>query len=380
MNTVYAIAEITKLAKEKGAVKIEGYANRAIVDRSKEYVAGETWNAAIKNYIKNPILLFNHDASMPVGKASAISVDNEGLKIIGYISRSDDPVTSRIRNLVEEGVLSAFSVGMRVGDMERKSDGTIELKDIDLLEVSVVPVGENQDSLFKVVKGAVQPHQHSEKLLKTLEAGLMRKKAGEAEKIAVEGETGVMLGHAHHVMLDNETMQGVADTIIGEYKPHTHVIQDGEVMPGGAEPHTHPLDLAMLKPGAGKPEAEQTTDMQAKAESMPTDGVAIAPETPDDQFGSPYLEEMQKQSQVLMELVALQKSSMEAMLKMLALMQEDAAEDIAEDDMDPAMDQQDSPMSNPAANMGADEQKSAQYLQRKQYLDKLEARLKQAGL
>ena len=46
-------------ALEDGSVYIEGWANKAVVDRGKDLISSKAWD--LSNYKKNSIILFNHD-------------------------------------------------------------------------------------------------------------------------------------------------------------------------------------------------------------------------------------------------------------------------------------------------------------------------------
>ena len=140
-------------ALEDGSVYIEGYANRAIVDRGKDLINKKAWK--LDNYKKNPIILFNHDHSKPIGKMFNVEADEQGLAIKGRISNSKDPEISRIRDLVKEGILNSLSVGMIVDDEENK-DGVNYIKSCELHEVSIVAVPMNQESQFTVSAKALK--------------------------------------------------------------------------------------------------------------------------------------------------------------------------------------------------------------------------------
>ena len=75
-------------------------------------------------------------------------VDNKGLWIKARISAA-----SEVFNLVKDGVLTAFSVGFRVKDAEYNSATELfVIKELELLEISIVAVPCNQDTLFSLSK------------------------------------------------------------------------------------------------------------------------------------------------------------------------------------------------------------------------------------
>ena len=135
-----------------GELFIEGWANRAmkdgakVIDRGKEHIPGTEWK--VDEWKKNPIIFFNHDRDMPIGKGVAVKVSDEGLWIKAKISKSDVPEIKKVRDLIEEKILKTFSVGIDV-DSEEDVEGVLHLKGVNLLETSVVSLPMNQESDFE---------------------------------------------------------------------------------------------------------------------------------------------------------------------------------------------------------------------------------------
>lgn len=134
-------------ALEDDTVYIEGWANKAIVDRGRDLISKDQWN--LGNFGKNSILLFGHEHDNPIGKVLSVEARDEGLFMKARISKSKDPGISRIRDLISEGILNSLSVGIAVSDVEMKG-GTNYLKGVELNEISVVSVPMNQDSQFSL--------------------------------------------------------------------------------------------------------------------------------------------------------------------------------------------------------------------------------------
>lgn len=145
-----AIIGLFKAQDSKGGVTIEGWANKAVVDRGGDIINKDAWN--VDNFKKNAIILFNHDKNQPIGKAIAVEPREEGLYIKAKISGSADPGISKVRDLIKEGVLNAFSVGFDSTNETKSADGYNEIKAAELFEVSVVSIPMNQDSLFSTTK------------------------------------------------------------------------------------------------------------------------------------------------------------------------------------------------------------------------------------
>jgi len=149
-----------QLAEDDGSITIKGYANTVNKDRVGDVIQRDAWTkGGLADYLKNPIVLAFHDHRQPIGKTIGYTIDELGLQITAKISKSAGPIV----NLINEGILKAFSVGVRVKDADYDSDSdTFIIKDVELHEVSVVAVPANQDSLFSVSKCFEAPESYEE--------------------------------------------------------------------------------------------------------------------------------------------------------------------------------------------------------------------------
>ena len=136
---------------EDGSVMIRGMASTADFDRAGDSISAEAWQkGGLKNFEKNPIILFNHDYDRPIGRATGMKAGPNGLELECKISKS---APGNVAELVKDGVLGAFSVGFRVKDADyiKETDGLM-IKDAELFEVSVVSVPCNQAATFSLSK------------------------------------------------------------------------------------------------------------------------------------------------------------------------------------------------------------------------------------
>lgn len=135
---------------EDGKIRITGYASTSGTDRAGDVILPSAWTTGgLDNFKNNPIILFNHNYSKPIGRAVELEVDTRGLKITCEIS----PSAGEVYGLIKDGVLTTFSVGFMVkeADYSETTDGYI-IKNAELLEVSVVSVPCNQEALFSISK------------------------------------------------------------------------------------------------------------------------------------------------------------------------------------------------------------------------------------
>ena len=134
---------------EIDSIEIEGYANTTNVDRVGDVIPKTAWESALINYLKNPIVLAYHDHDHPIGRVIDHRIEDKGLWVKARISAAAEDVF----NLIKDGVLTAFSVGFRILDATYDSvTDLFIIKELELLELSVVSVPMNQDSLFSLSK------------------------------------------------------------------------------------------------------------------------------------------------------------------------------------------------------------------------------------
>lgn len=157
LKPLYFETVIKAASSEDGPVKISGYASTNDKDRAGDVILPTAWKSGVGNYLKNPILLFNHNHDRPIGKATNISFDDKGLQIDGEI------IEAEAANLIKNDVLRAFSVGFMVkdADYDSKTDVFV-IKEAELYEISVVSVPCNQDAVFSVSKSFETSAEYSE--------------------------------------------------------------------------------------------------------------------------------------------------------------------------------------------------------------------------
>ncbi len=153
-KVIHLTTNFTKTVKsaEDGGLEsifIEGYANTNDIDRGGDVIPSTAWESGLGNYLKNPIILAYHDHDRPIGKMVDHRIDSKGFWIRAEISSAAEEVY----NLIKAGVLTAFSVGFCIADATYDSAMDIFIiKELELLETSVVSVPMNQNSLFSLAK------------------------------------------------------------------------------------------------------------------------------------------------------------------------------------------------------------------------------------
>jgi len=130
------------------------------LDRMGDTISADGWQ--IDSFAKNPIALFNHNPSFPIGRWQDLRVDKNALKgrlvmaPLGTSNRIDE-----IRKLIEAGILKAVSVGFRdiesePLDKKNPFSGRRFLKQ-ELVETSLVSVPANPNALAVVKSLGISP-------------------------------------------------------------------------------------------------------------------------------------------------------------------------------------------------------------------------------
>ena len=162
MEKIFNLTSTFKaLDEDDGSVHICGMASTHDEDRANDVIMAEAWTkGGLRNFEKNPIILFNHDYNKPIGRATGLKVTDSGLELKAKISKS---APDSVAQLVKEGILGAFSVGFRVKDADylSETDG-LKIKDAELFEVSVVSVPCNQAATFSLAKSFDSMEEYNE--------------------------------------------------------------------------------------------------------------------------------------------------------------------------------------------------------------------------
>ena len=238
-KTLYLNSAFETKAFKKGSkgLKIAGYANTTVKDRAGDVVTAQAWAKGVDNYRKNPVLLYQHKHDCPIGRVENIIVDKKGIHVEASVSEAAEK-THGVQTLIKDGALKSFSVGFRVKDGKyNREDDSMTITDVELLEISVVSVPCNQDSLFSIRKSFDSDDEFNEfkKSLKEADAEEIKK----MRKIKA-GITDMSNGHYHTVEVD-EMGNGVT-TYASHMQNHAHKVMNGVLLE--AEGHTHEVTMA----------------------------------------------------------------------------------------------------------------------------------------
>lgn len=130
-------------------IYVRGLASTYSEDRHGDIVSPKAWNRkTINQFRKNPVLLYAHDSREVIGRVESLEKTDKGLEIEAKIYRSWER-----SELVEDGLLKAFSIGFYIKDAEYEEDTDVfNIKQVELIEISVVSIPSNRESLFSLKK------------------------------------------------------------------------------------------------------------------------------------------------------------------------------------------------------------------------------------
>lgn len=158
-----AVKEVTDAAD--GSVRVRGYASTPQLDRYRDIVEPEAFAKAIEQYLKTGTMLRSHDADRPVGIIDVARVDAKGLYVEGNV------VEAATAGDVKAGLFRTFSIGYIATKTEIRNEdneplgendsmwdrGNIRvIKELDLVEISIVSTPANPGALFTLAKSLKQ--------------------------------------------------------------------------------------------------------------------------------------------------------------------------------------------------------------------------------
>ena len=145
-----AASGVTKFISS-GKRKVRGYASTATVDRVGDVVVprGGSWTLPLP-------LLLQHVHADPIGLVRSVEVRGDGLwieaELVEGIGKADEAW-----QMIEAGLLGAFSIGFRPTKSEPLPTGGLKFTAWDMYEISIVTVPANPDAkIQRSTDGAIK--------------------------------------------------------------------------------------------------------------------------------------------------------------------------------------------------------------------------------
>ena len=173
-NAIKSQISSLEIKGEDSDRKFRVVASTEDTDRSWEVIKLSAWDW--ENYMKNPVIIANHDYQIEniVGKATKIWAEDGKLIIEGVFSKSN-PLGVLLADLYDEGMVKSVSVGFI--PKQRQEDNRRIITSAELLELSFVAVPCNPNALSLDQKQLMQ---------KGIEAGILQEEKSELEAFKAE--------------------------------------------------------------------------------------------------------------------------------------------------------------------------------------------------
>lgn len=104
-----------------------------------------------------PLMLYGHNPGRVIGKWVELKEDENGLMAKGEFTPGNTDAQNVYASL-KHGALDGLSIGFRIpkGGADKKEDGGRIIKEIDLVEISVVSMPADSDARVSVVKAEIE--------------------------------------------------------------------------------------------------------------------------------------------------------------------------------------------------------------------------------
>lgn len=149
---------------------VAGYASTYDLDNGGDIIVKGAFAKTLNDGTKVKVL-WQHDSRQPIGKPVKMAEDDHGLYVESYIAKTRQG--DEALELAKEGIIDSMSIGYMVNDADYKDDGIRVIKELTLLEYSLVTWPMNEAAVITSIKSL--DVREIERVLR--EAGLSRSQA-----------------------------------------------------------------------------------------------------------------------------------------------------------------------------------------------------------
>lgn len=200
---------IVKKAKQLPYGQVEVIVSTSSLDRH-----GETINVAginTKRFMENPVVLWAHDyESLPIGKVERVW-KSEG-KLLAKIQFMTEilPFADVVYQLILAGAINAVSIGGIVNEYSTDKGTTNyeKIEKLEMVELSVVPVGANPDALVTSKSINIEPIKVQEVYKDFIKSATIQSKLDETIQISRD-----LLSALETTRVPKESVEDSANTI-----------------------------------------------------------------------------------------------------------------------------------------------------------------------
>ncbi len=157
--------EVKSIDRERG--RVTAWASTAAVDRDGEVILPQAFEKCLAGYMKNPVILACHKDRLDDGRSPVVAkcieakLSSDGLKIT--VEFAPTALGQEYRALYEGGYQRAFSVGFipkayedRWIDVGGQQKRVRHYTEVELIEISCVPVPSNPEALSRAAQRKLQ--------------------------------------------------------------------------------------------------------------------------------------------------------------------------------------------------------------------------------
>lgn len=147
----FTVDEIKGIEETSDGLKVPFIISTDTIDRDNDSIKVDGWD--LKNYKKNPVVLWVHDNKQPpVAKSINVRIENNKLKSTALFATNDlYPFGFMIGQMYAKGFLRAVSVGFNPKKYAFAEDSNrpwgVDFEEQELLEYSCCPVPANPEAL-----------------------------------------------------------------------------------------------------------------------------------------------------------------------------------------------------------------------------------------
>jgi len=143
----------------------------ASLDRQGDVV--EPGGADVANYMRNPVVLADHDYSIHsiIGRATKLEIGNDSISATTQFAKTD--LGQQAMSLVKSGMAKGWSIGFRPIEHESMKDDKgvtrgFRYKKWELLEYSLVAIPANPDAVMNAIQRGIISEKHKDIFFRTV--------------------------------------------------------------------------------------------------------------------------------------------------------------------------------------------------------------------
>ena len=179
MEYKHVAFKMDEVSEEASVFK--GYASTYDLDRGGDIIVRGAFDKTLAENASQVKILYMHKQDSPIGKPMLMKADEKGLYIEGKIS--DTALGKDVKILMQDGVITSMSIGFMTKEVDYNSDGVRLIKELELIEFSLVTYPMNEKAIITQVKNALDPRE-LEHILR--EAGYTKSQAAKMACVSIK--------------------------------------------------------------------------------------------------------------------------------------------------------------------------------------------------